>query len=303
VRVAAAASSGVSVSARLELYPAGMPAERALEECRAALLDRHGLGPGAVADRVRARFPEAAPLPGRPELDRLLEPLGLRWNASEGKYVLEVRGGILGPRSSTTARTTSFASPDERDAAVRDTEERFARIAWEGGFLALTVDRRRIAEAVPAVAARLGATALELDRLLIAAMREQAAAAGADWNVLLLADAAERGDRRWNLLQRLVERALPRVETRLYRTSGVAVLSGLGLLARYDRMQVVERLRDALTRRGGDHPLTGAVIVVPGEDPSARPVVDGHPVPVVTANQWAHLPSAWLIQPAKGEAA
>jgi serine/threonine protein kinase len=303
VRLAGAASSGVAVSSRLELYPAGMPAARAIEECRAALLDRHGLGAGAVADRVRARFPAAAPLPTRPELDRYLEPLGLRWDGSVGRYVLESRGGILATHYSTSGRTTSFASPDERDAAVRDTEERFERIARDGGFLALTVDRRRIAEAVPAVAARLGGTALDLDRLLIDAMREQAAAANADWKLLLMADAADRGDRRWNLLQRLVDRALPRVETQLYGTSGVAVVSGLGLLARYERVQVIERLRDALTRRDSGHPLRGVVIVVPGEDPSARPVVDGHPVPVVTANQWAHLPSAWLTQPPKGEAA
>lgn len=73
-------------------------------------------------------------------------------------------------------------------------------------------------------------------------------------------------------------------------------MTGAGLLARYDRMAVLERLRDDLTRGSTERPLTGLVVLVPGYDPSAKPVIDGSPVRVVTASHWAHLPSAWLTR-------
>ena len=81
------------------------------------------------------------------------------------------------------------------------------------------------------------------------------------------------------------------------------VLTGLGLLARYDHFALLERLRDALTRSRKDQPLEGALLLVPGDDATARPVVDGRPVPIITANQWAHLPGAWLESNQEGEAA
>lgn len=303
VRLAAAASPAVSVSTRLELYPTGMNAERAIEECRAALLERHGLTPSDVVDRIRARFPDALEPPSRPQLDRLLEPLELTWDEGQHRYVLPARGGVLSTTRTSAGHTTSFPSPDERDAAIRDIDERLDRIAQAGGFLALTVDRRRIRHAVPALVSQLEGTHLDLDGMLIAEMRRIIGETrGARWEAALEAD-AKKGERAWTLLNQVVDRALPAVEDQLRATEGVVVLTGLGLLARYERVALLERLRDTLTRLHTDHPLMGAVVVVPGDDPSARPLVDGHPLPVVTANQWAHLPSAWLVHRPEGDAA
>lgn len=294
VRLAAAASELAVVSPRLELYPRGLAAEEAVAEARGRLLDRRGLTAVEVRERVRARFPKAIPLPGRPELDRLLEPLGLTWDEGARAYVLPARGGVLPSTFTTGPSTSTFRTPDERDAAVRDLDDRFARLASEGGFLALTVDRRRLTVAAGAVAVRLGATAVDLDAWLIAAMREVAANGNARWEAFVQADSAPRTDRRWSLLQRLVDQALPAVEERLRTTPGVAVVTGVGLFARYDRLQALERLRDTMTRGPASIPLTGLVVIVPGDDPSARPVIDGHPLPILTANQWAHLPGGWL---------
>lgn len=44
----------------------------------------------------------------------------------------------------------------------------------------------------------------------------------------------------------------------------------------------------------GDQPLRALIVFAPGEDPTARPMIDGQPVPVLTANQWAHAPRLWL---------
>jgi hypothetical protein len=157
--------------------------------------------------------------------------------------------------------------------------------------------------AVEQLAARTGATLLDLDRLLIDEMRAIVASAkNARWDRFLQAD-LERGERGWSVLTQVVDRAVPKAEETLYQTQGRVVVTGLGLLARYDHFSLLERLRDRLTRTRSEQPLKGVILLVPGDDPSARPVVDGLPVPIITANQWAHLPSAWLHTTQEGEAA
>jgi len=303
VRLAAAATALVSVSTRLELYPTGMSPERAVEESRAALLDRHGLREDDVRERIRARFPDAAPLPGRPELDHLLERVGLEWSHETDRFQLPQRGGVLATIASSTRHSTSFATPDLRESAIREIEDRLDGFVRTGGFLALTVDQRRLVYAAELVTARTKATRLDLDRLLIQEMRAIVASAkNARWERFLQAD-LEKGDRGWSVLTQLVDRAVPKVEEALYGTQGSVVATGLGLLARYDHFSLLERLRDRLTRSRADQPLTGLILLVPGDDPSARPVVDGRPVPIITANQWAHLPSAWLQTTQEGAAA
>ena len=300
VRLAASASETGSVSTRLELYPLGMDADRALQESRSVLLDRRGLDVAEVQNRVRARFPEAAAIPGRPELDGLLKPLGLKWE--EGRYGLPAHGGLLSTFMSSATRTTIFATPDDKAAAVRELDGRLRAITESGGFLALTVGRRRYAQAGEVVAQRIGANRIDLDRLLLEAMHAKCDELGARWDAFLDAD-NRRGEQAWTRLGQLLDQTMPAVETELLGQHGVVVLTGLGLLARYDRSTLLERLRDALTRGATDSSLRGLILVVPGEDPSARPVVDGMPIPVITANQWAHVPSAWLIEQAEGDTA
>src|SRR5690606_29564735 len=87
--LAAAVSGEVCVNSRLELYPPNLSAERALALSRSALFGVRELRLDEIRSRVSSRYPEAEPLPGRPELDRLLEAVGfpLQWNdqAANGK--------------------------------------------------------------------------------------------------------------------------------------------------------------------------------------------------------------------------
>ena len=87
MKLAAAMSRTAAVSSRQELYPRGMAAERALRLGIGALSGL-GLGDGEdgftieqIRDRLKSRYPEAEPLPNRPELDALLRRVGLdvRW--------------------------------------------------------------------------------------------------------------------------------------------------------------------------------------------------------------------------------
>jgi tetratricopeptide (TPR) repeat protein len=76
LRLAAAASSGASLSARAELYPKGMAPAMALRLSLGSLAGPRLLTEETVRERVRGRFPDATPLPPRPELDLLLDEVG-----------------------------------------------------------------------------------------------------------------------------------------------------------------------------------------------------------------------------------
>ena len=50
-------------------------------------------------------------------------------------------------------------------------------------------------------------------------------------------------------------------------------------------------LRDAAGRAGGP---PGVWLLTPNDEQEARPVIDGRPVPVFPAAQWARVPREWL---------
>ena len=76
LRLAASASRKAALSSRQEIYPRGMAPLQALRQSLGALVGAPQLRLRDIQDRVRGRYPEAAALPGRPELDRLLEEAG-----------------------------------------------------------------------------------------------------------------------------------------------------------------------------------------------------------------------------------
>ena len=56
-------------------------------------------------------------------------------------------------------------------------------------------------------------------------------------------------------------------------------------------MTFLDGLRDAA---GGPDGPPGVWLLVPSDAQESRPMVDGTPVPVFTAAQWARIPAAWL---------
>ena len=298
VQLAAAASTGAAVSSRGELYPRGLPAARAAEAGRLALLGRGGLTAEQLRERVRARFPQAAPLPARPELDRVLDEaaVGLEWNAERARYVLPDAGGVITGSSTSVTGGTRYPSAAEADADAADFDRRAERLRTDGGFLTATVEPRRLDRAARTLAARLGAPLLDLDAELVTAMRAAAEAAGASWDVLLDADAQPRTDARFRALERLVGRAVDVLDERVRHAGRLVVVRDAGLLARYGRLDLVERWRDDLTRATSsrEEPLTGLLLLVPSTDREERPALDGTPIPVVTAGEWTRVPTSWL---------
>ncbi len=301
VRLAASASTEAAVSSRIELYPRNLPASRALKLAGGAVLSSAILTPEQLQERVRSRYPEAQPLPGRPALDDLLAEAGLelRWVPAEGarpggfsQPTIPIEGLSSQSASQTTAgrssAPTASASIDGDAAAF---EDRLKRTAEAGGYLVLMASPRHIERTEDALCRRFGATPLSLDRELLGEMKEAARQAGADWRVVLAADAAAPGTFDFANLRSLVGIAIPKVEERLAAAASPLLLTFPGLLVRYDRLDLLDRLRDRHTRAGAKG---AAWVLVPADDQSELPVLDGRPLPVLSPAQYARVPRAWL---------
>ena len=302
LRLAAGASASAAVSAREELYPRSMPARRALLLAHGALLGESRLAADEVRRRVAGRYPEAEPLPDRPELDALLKDAGwdFAWAEAEQAYLrVGAPGGTATSSSYTRFRSTEAGrralTGEEAESARLD--EALLRSRDEGSFLALSVRPRWYREARQELEGRFGVEVRSLDRLLVEALRETAAEKRVDWNLVLAADGAP-GTRDWTNLMRLVRAARPRVESRLRSADRPVLLVEAGLLARYDLLDLLEDLRD----RAGSRDGTPAVwLLLPSDEQNDLPLLDGHPVPLLTPGQRARIPRAWL-RAARGEA-
>ena len=307
VRLAAAASQTAAVSSRLEIYPRDMPAERALKLSQGALLGARELTVEQIRERVFARYPEAAPLPGRPELDRVLTAAAshLVWvpEAAGGRGAYKAPSLDLGmvssgstplPRAETAQSLPVETTPEVAEA--RHLEERLQRAAREGAFLALMVDPRHLQRAACELSARFDVEVVDVEAALIGQMKDEASRSGADWGVVLRADAAPAASRDWQNLLVLARRALAALERELAAPDRTLLLIHPGLLARYEQVSLLERLRDRVGRRPepGAAPLHGIWVLVPSDDAGTLPMLDGHAIPVIGPSQWARLTRTWV---------
>jgi hypothetical protein len=174
-------------------------------------------------------------------------------------------------------------------------ENKLRRAAADGTFLALTVVPKGLEPAERELTRRFQVTVRNVDEIFIRLIRRQAEAVTANWNVVLRADSAPRESQDWRNLMILVSRVIPSLEQELLATEGTALLVFPGLLARYGQLDVLERLRDRVTSPSGSGtPLRGLWVLVPSDEQNALPTLDRKPVPVISSNQWAWIPEAWL---------
>jgi serine/threonine protein kinase len=305
VRLAAAASARAAVSPRLEIYPRGMNAERTAKIC-------NNLAPSVGSDnrseqfsvddvraRVAGRFPEAEPLPDRPELDDLLQRAdwNVRWDpdAANGAGAYCAR---VAPVASTSDNTISWrptvlhvtALPvDEEALAARRFDERLRAAAHHGGFLVLTVPEKYYLRAERQLARQFGVRPVDLDGSLIRAMRDVAAAGKVRWDVVLKTD-RDPTSPNWQRLQSIAQRALARVTEQIPKTAPPALLISPGLLQRYGQLPWLGDLAVTVGRAGGLH---GAWLLVPWEDPTTPPALGDEAIPMLPS-QRAHVPAGWL---------
>ena len=198
LRLAAAASTGAALSSRLEIYPHGMEALRALKLAKGALGGVKHLSVEQIQDRVNGRYPEADPLPYRPQLDALLAEAGIEldWDSQAGAYVpRDPFGSSIGSISVTAERRptgpgrdpSELISPEEADA--RQFEEKLARSLKDGAFLTLLVAQRSYQQALRELEDSFPLHIVDGDRVIIDALRDTAEKARVDWTRVLQTDA------------------------------------------------------------------------------------------------------------------
>ena len=298
VRLAAAASTHAAVSSRQEFYPRGMDAARALKLSRGALYGVARLTVNQIRSRIASRYPEAEPLPGRPKLDELLTEAGFefRWDESpggEGAYISPLRDMMTITSGSESVSRIATPVPTETGEVTpeladrRQFDERLTRAVKEGSFLTLMVSPKRYRRAVRLLSERYPVETIDMEGLFLDALRQVAEEARVDWDLVLKAD-AKPGSGDWNKLLRLIGRAMPKIEQRLMSSDKTILMIYPGLIARYDQMPLLQRLRDQVGRKDG---IPGLWLLIPG---SNQATINGKPVPLISPGQRTKVPDAWV---------
>jgi len=177
-----------------------------------------------------------------------------------------------------------------QEAEARQFEERLERAIHDGTFIAMTVEPRAYFLARDELCRRFAVQAVDVEATFIQALREQADEAKAKWDVVLNADAVPGSDD-WNRLMLLVRRAVPQVEAAVMGAERTVLMIFPGLLARYDQMDLLTRVRDKVGRPDG---IPGLWMLIASDAQSVLPMIDGKAVPVIGPAEWARIPESWI---------
>ena len=195
--------------------------------------------------------------------------------------------GAIGSRHPTTG---AAPEPTAEVLAARELEAKLKHGHRNGGYLVVTVEPRHLLRAEAELLRRFPRTRLSIDRLLIDLMRAKAQSLGINWQKVLEADATPPASRDFGKLMELVRRAAPELEAEIARQPEAALVVYPGLLARYDQLGLLDKFRTAAGTRGGPPSLW---LLVP-QASSGLPMLDGHPIPVLSSAEWLRLTEAWL---------
>jgi hypothetical protein len=297
VDLAVAASSNAARSARLEIYPRGMDPERAFNLC--AGLMQSGFSLDQVHAKVRARYPEAAPLPDRPELDRLMERHGFKWNDALGVYERPDHH-FATTLNTTFSSLTRMPRPRPLKGQPLDTklvvsesfDERLRVTVERRGFRLLAVTADRANEAALALSKRLNVPPTSFDDLMLEELAHQMPKRRIKREVVMEADAEGPTGRAWTNLLKLTGSAAEAVAGKILPpTSQPLLLVRPGLIARYQ----LEAFLTALVEASKLDEAQAIFLLAPSHDVGGVPRINGvMPVPGILASQALWIPRPWL---------
>lgn len=268
------------VSSMGEAYRADLTPKRAVETALRGAATRE-LAIVTIEQRVKARFPEAAEIPKRPQLDEAVRSAlpHLEWRADSGKYVLRESHDAS---STYTASTTSLVETSADSALVAKLT---SSIRHHGALvLASSVRHRTLDESAGLIATGYGVRIIDLADLILDALKQTAESNRIPWETVLRADAEADGtqDRR-NLLQ-LARMALVPVWQKLMESEDPLLLMNSAVLARLGLTDLIAQVCDLATSRAA------ARWFLLARPPSGRPPdLDGIPMPF-GADGWTNLP-------------
>ena len=288
--VVAATSRTGAVSGRGELYGRGMPADDSVRAVVAGQFGHAVLSESWLRRAVHARYPAAAPLPPRPELDQLVEAAqpDLKW---DGRNYTRQSTGLT---SLIPSHTRLMTMPGARGARYDVVESRLRESLPARSALVLAADPRRIGDVPEAICRRFGVTEFNVTAQLLAAMREVAADKRIEWEFLLRVDAKAADSLDRAKLEELVGMALDRIWAKVMDAGEPLLLTDVDVLARYGQLARIESLLDLAT----DRPAA-RWILVPYHSSQGTPTLEGEPVPLPPEG-WVSLPAQLFDEPAAG---
>jgi serine/threonine protein kinase len=297
VRLAAAAAAHAALSARLELYPPGMPAARALRLSQ-SVLSVPDLTVQELQRRVRERYPQAQPLPERPELDALLEPYGLHFYQDRYRR----RGVDMPSVSATVSGFTRYTSAGPGELRI-DTPETRAAVRLEetlrsglerGRFRVLSAPAHRARQAAERLAETFGLVVTSLDHELWRKMQDLMARKSVEESAVIEADRAGPDGPRWSLLGQVVAAAAEElVDGILANRAHPQLLINPGAFARYGLSEALHRLVDQAEHGDG----AAIALLVPTfaqEEGTAPAINETLPVPAPIPGQRLRLTEPWI---------
>ena len=296
VRLAANVAQ-VAVSPRLELYPKGLDALRALKLASSAVAGLARVTPDELQKRVSERYPEATPLPARSALDEMVREAGLAftWRISESAYVAPDPPAIASStslhRHQTFDSPSAFVPPVEKPAEVEEAEgfERRLQAAYRvPSYLVLATEPKisYLKTALDNIARHFPMTIFHCEREMLACLRAEAEHVGVRWEVVLRADSAAEGGRDAQNLRKLAEKAAQTVADLLRQRRESTLLLFPGLLARYGQLRILDEMQDSLG-------TTSLWVLVGSEGRGNPPSSEKQTIPA-RPSQWAWIPEKWL---------
>ncbi len=296
VRLAAAASKRAAASARLELYPRGMDPRRALELSAAVLTSP--IREDELRQRVLARYPDAAELPPRPQLDELVAAFNLTYQPGEAAYARPGDEGRSSLHTSIRSPLTTFtrvrpaAEISAREVAIGEFDDRVRVCLERRALLVLGVSADLTHVAERALADRFGLAPRSFDALFLAELDRQVEKNRVSADLVYATDGAGRTADGWLNLRRLAEATTAGVADALLPPRAPLLLTQPGLIGRYQLTGFLDRLVRAA--RDADD---GAAIflLLPGHE-GARPVIGDVPIPGLLPGQHVWIPRPWLSE-------
>ncbi|MFC5260925.1 BREX system serine/threonine kinase PglW [Kribbella qitaiheensis] len=286
-RLAARWSQRAGASRRGELHDRHLPHERAVAVALGGVSVSQQLTPQTIQEQVRARFPDLQPVPGRPDLDRIIQRAGLplEWSRADEAYVAPSRGPLS---TGFHSRSTSLA-PHAVEGPVNGLEPEYRRLDESirtRSFSAIAVPPGDLDGFRNDLVERYTATVVDVTEVLVAELHRQAKAVSIAWADVQAADAAEPGTTASQGLAMLVRRAIPAVEAAIASAQEAepaglrpVLLTEAAPLATYGHSDVLARLADLTTAH------RQAVWLLLPYDESMAVDLDGRALPLAHTGQ------------------
>tara|TARA_R110002096_G_scaffold44524_1_gene119665 strand:- start:26619 stop:30962 length:4344 start_codon:yes stop_codon:yes gene_type:complete len=301
-KLAASASKRAACSYRLEIYPRGMSAQRALELASSGL--KSGLGPDEIVREVQTRYPDAEPLPPRPKLDTLLGPLRLSFDAQSASYLRP--GEASGTSLHTNVASTSYTkmtrvatpasaeiSPDE--VAASEFETTIKNCIESRSMLVLGVSTVKAELAAKALVARFGFAEHSFDRLFLDKLKATMAAKGIKPEVVYSADQEGPDGSTWGNLAKLATMVSGELAQSALPPKAPLLITHPGLI---DRYQLTGFLK-ALVASSKHDDAEATILLVPGHE-GGQPKIEGRTViPGLLPGQSIRISRSWLTKQRK----